>query len=97
MTVSSATEYQVIPTQKVRVIAEVYSDRPIDYVNGFFYGIVRGKSRNWSVIETIGDQGLKIASDWFEVPGTSSIEEEFSNFNPGFYTRNCRLTVQVAS
>ena len=97
MTVSSPTQYQVLPTQKVRVIAAVFSDEPIRWLDGFFNGVVGSKNGYWTILDTIGDKGIRIASDWFEVPATSSIEERFSKFNPGFYPSNSNLTIQVAS
>ena len=89
---TTSTQFKTLPSIRVRVIAEVFSDKEIGYQGGFFRGIVGNKAPFWSVMGPIGKTGLKIVSDWMEVSGTTSIEEAFSKMNPGFYPGNCNFS-----
>ena len=91
-----STQFKTLPSMHVRVVAEVFSDEVIRYEEGFFRGIVGRHTENWGIIGKIGDKGLRIVSDWLEVPGTSSVEEVFSNINPGFFPTNCNLSYQYS-
>ena len=96
MTIATGTTYSLLPSMDVRLIVDVYSDEPIRYVESFFRGIVKGKMEHWGIIETLGDQGLRICSDWLTVKGTESVEEVFSYINPGFYESNTKIQYQFS-
>lgn len=97
MTIVTGTTYSVLPSMDVRLIVDVYSDEPIRYMDAFFRGVVKGQIEHWGIIETLGDQGLRICSDWLTVKGTESVEEVFSYINPGFYESNTKIQYQFSS
>ena len=97
MTTMTETTYAVLPSMDVRLIVDVYSDEPIRYMDAFFRGVVKGKVEYWGIIETLGDQGLRICSDWLTVKGTESVEEAFRYINPGLYESNTKIQYQFSS
>ena len=94
MTTSVVTETKsyTLPSFKVQVVAEVYSDEPIRNIDAYFYGTLGNVSQYWKNVDTLGDQGILIESVWVTVPGGSSVEEAVAKINPGFYDRNTRVS-----
>jgi len=86
-----------LPAMDVRLVVEVYSDEPLRSKEGFFRGIVGENIQYWGILDTIGDTGLRICSDWMTVGGSASLEETFAIIHPGFFTSNSRISYQFAS
>ena len=100
MTVSvsrPSTKVFTLPSMDVRLVVEVYSDEVIRYQEGFFRGIVGNNIQWWGILDTIGDTGLRICSDWVTVEGGTSLEEAFTGINPGFFTSNSKISYQFSS
>ena len=101
MTVSisrpSSIKSFTLPSMDVRLIVEVYSDEPLRSKEGFFRGIVGDNIQYWGILDTIGDSGLRICSDWMTVSGSASLEETFAVIHPGFFTSNSKISYQFSS
>ena len=100
MTVSvsrPSTRTFTLPSMDVRLVVEVFSDEVVRSKEGFFRGIVGDNIENWGILDTVGDKGLRICSDWVTVEGGASVEEAFSGMNPGFFTSNSNISYQFSS
>ena len=86
-----------LPAMDMRLVVEVYSDVPIRSKEGFFRGVVGDVIEYWGILDTIGDKGLRICSDWMTVDGGASLEETFAVINPGFFTSNSKISYQSSS
>jgi hypothetical protein len=85
-----------LPSMDVRLVVEVYSDEVIRSKEGFFRGVVGDSIEYWGILDTLGDKGLRICSDWVKVEGGASVEESFAIINPGFFEGNSTISYQFS-
>ena len=95
MTISSPTR-NTLSAFTVRFVVEVYSDRPIEYLDGFVKGIVKDRSREWYLADTKGDTGVVLKSRIITVNPTETIQSVLDEITPteGFYKSNTNIGVE---
>ena len=92
MTISNPTR-NTLSAFTVRFVVEVYSDRPVEYLDGFVRGITKDKGREWYLDGTKGDQGVILKSRIITVSPDESIQSVLDDITPrdGFYKSNTRI------
>ena len=88
------TQNQTLPSMKVQLVVEVYSDEPLRYPQAFFRGVTRPHTSQWTIVQEY-EQGIKMVSEPRRLQSHQSLDEVFSDLNPGFYHTNCKISYQV--
>jgi hypothetical protein len=83
-----------LPTTSVRMVVEVFSDEPILNHNGYYNSVVRGFGQYWNYDCEVGNNGIRMVSDYCRMEGSASPEMALNQLNPGFYTSNTRITLE---
>ena len=90
---TTTTRTKTLSAFTVRFVVEVYSDRPIEYLNGFYNGTVRGSRKNWDLVGPKGDSGMVIRSKVITIGADETLQSVFDSLSPddGFYSTNTRV------
>ena len=90
---TTATRTKTLSAFTVRFVVEVYSDRPVEYLNGFYRGTVRGATNKWELVGPKGDQGMVIKSKILTIGPDETLQSIFDEISPdgGFYASNTRV------